>query len=255
MKTRLLVTFLLLLLVLFIGTEGQALTNGMKIIEAPNVDDYECDSTEWHFVITQADPARMPESIFVTWDCGGPIEVPLAGISGSTGHYYYYDNLTCRLVKVWAEIYIEFDGNFRVSHGPCLEEPTPTPTNTPTATNTPTPTDTPTATPTPTNSPTPTDTPTATPTATPTNTATATPTPTDGPSPTPTNTPTASNTPTPSKTPTLTPTPTSTRRVTPTPTPTDVPFVPEASTIGLMVPALAAGAAYIGLQLRSRRRK
>lgn len=207
--------FLLLFAILSLAVSHA--DDGTKTIYAPNLDDYECNAAEWHFVITQADPARMPGFITVTWDCGDPVEVPLDGISGSTGHYYHHGNLACSLVEVRAEIYVEWGGIFRVSHGPC-DAPTPTPT----------PTDTPT--PTPTNTPTPTETPIDTPTPTPTDAPTDTPTPTG----------------------TLTATSTPTRRI--TPTPTDVPFVPEASAISLMWPAVAGLATYVGWQIRRRLR-
>ena len=226
------------------------LVSGLMTIYAPNLGDYECDATEWHFVINQADPGQMPPYVTVTWDCDGPVQVPLSNISGHTGHYYHHGNLACSLVEVKAQIYQEFDGNFRVSHGPCSPTPTSTPTSTPTATASPTSTDAPTA--------------TASPTSTPTDSPTPTPTRTEGPTVTPAATNTPSNTATPAGTPTSTssvtdtPTPADTPTPTKTPTriplPTPEPFVPEASSLLLAASGLSGLATYIGWQIRRRRR-
>ncbi|MGC8839663.1 MAG: SpaA isopeptide-forming pilin-related protein, partial [Anaerolineae bacterium] len=136
------------------------------------VGSYSCDEDEWHFVINQiADPSLAPPSITVRWADGSVEVLPLKTVSGGVAHYYWYGHLDSLVVEAWTDIYVEWSGEFNLSHGPCgtptptaTSTPTKTPTPSPTPTNSPTPTPTDTATPTPTNTPTATRTPTATPT-------------------------------------------------------------------------------------------
>lgn len=207
--------------------EEGAHASATKVIAAKALDDHECVSGEWHFVINQiSDPTLAPASIEVTWANGSGQVVPLEKFTGQVAHYTTTAHQDSTVVSATTTIYAEWDGQFNLSHGPC-GEPTPTPTPTPTATPTPTPTPepTPSPTPTPTVTPTPTPEPTPSPTPTPTNTPTSTPTPTATPTmtPTPTITPTTTPTPMPTITPTTTPTPMPTVTVTPTPEPTETP--------------------------------
>jgi len=123
------------------------------------------DAQEWHFVITSiSDPSLAPATITVEWDGGAFSEVvpidtaghPPDGVTGGTAHYVTTSHLDSTVTAVTAVIYLDWSGNFNLSHAPCIEvTPTPTeeiPTSTPTeeiATETPTEvvTDTPTATP------------------------------------------------------------------------------------------------------------
>lgn len=190
-------------------------------ISAKALDDHECNSAEWHFVITQIDDeSNAPASIHVTWANGASADVALEKFTGGTAHYTTTLNLDSTVTSATANIYAGWSGQFNLSHGPC-EVPTPTPTDTPT--NTPTPTDTPTKTPTSTPTDTPTSTPTNTPTETPTNTPTNTPTSTPTKEVTVTVTETVTHTPT--NTATATDTPTNTPTDTPTGTPTETPEV------------------------------
>jgi len=196
-----------------------------QTIEAKALDDHDCDTSEWHFVINQiSDPSLAPAYITVVWDnqSGQPnvsVEnVPLWKVTGKTAHYITTILLGSTVVSASATIYDEWDGQFNLSHGPC-EESTPTPIPTPIPTLTPTPTPTPTLTPTP--IPTPTPMPTPTPTSTPTPTPEPTPSPTPSPTPELTPSPTPEPTVTPTPMPTITPGPT----VTPTPMPTVTPVV------------------------------
>jgi outer membrane biosynthesis protein TonB len=162
-----------------------------KTITAKALTDHECNSTEWHFVITQVEPeANAPASIEVEWANGNTETVPLDKFTGKTAHYRTTSNLNSTVVSATAVIYNGWSGQFNLSHGPC-GTPSPTPTKPPTQTPTPTPsptkseTETPTPTPTPTPSPTKSETHTPTPTPTPTvsateSTAAPTPTPTVG---------------------------------------------------------------------------
>jgi hypothetical protein len=212
---------------------------------------HDCDTTEWHFVITQVGgTAPAPSSIQVTWANGQTATVALQGVTGGTAHYRTTLNLSSTVTDATATIDSSWSGQFNLSHGPCgASQPTPTktptPTLTPTATNThvptatktPTPTKTPkpdddeTKTPTPTKTPKPDDDETKTPTPTktpkPDDDETKTPTPTKTPKPDDdeTKTPTPTKTPVPEDTKTPTPTPTATNTVRPVPSAT-APYVP-----------------------------
>ncbi len=167
---------------------------GMKTISAKALTDHECDSTEWHFVITQIESeASAPSSIHVVWANGVSADIPLDKFTGGTAHYATTVNLDSVVVEATAVIYEAWSGQFNLSHGQC-PEPTATPpveeTATPTVTNTPPVEET--ATPTVTNTP-PSETATPTVTNTPPS-ETATPTVTGTP-PVETATPTVTNTP------------------------------------------------------------
>ena len=140
------------------------------------------------------------------WLNGAVENVPLDKVTGVAAHYRTTSNLDSPVVRITAEIYAEWDGQFNLSHGPCFS---PTPTVTPTET------DIPTVTPT---------IPTVTPTETgvPTGTPTLGPTPTQDPTVTPTGTDIPPETPTPTETPPGTDVPPETE--TPDPTPVEPPL-------------------------------
>ena len=163
---------------------------GVKTITCKALTDHECDSTEWHFVITQVESeASAPSSIHVVWANGVSADIPLDKFTGGTAHYATTANLDSVVVEATAVIYEAWSGQFNLSHGQC-PEPTATPpveeTATPTVTNTP-PSET--ATPTVTNTP---------PSETATPTVTGTP-PVETATPTVTNTPPVEETATPTK--------------------------------------------------------
>ena len=201
-------------------------------VKKASLDDHKCDSSEWHFVINQIDSeGNAPDSIIVESEGGITEVVDRFDFRGGVAHYTTTSNLNQPVADAWTLIYDEWEGEFNLSHGPCLD-----PTNTPEPTGTPIPTDT----------PEPTETPgTGTPGATPN--PTETPIPTDTP-PEPTGTPIPSETPgegTPSATPapTDTPVPTDTPTIDPTNTPvppTDEPG-PQTNPPGGMGP-IAIGA-------------
>jgi hypothetical protein len=141
-------------------------------ITAKGLADHECNSDEWHFVITQVDSeAQAPDSIMVEWANGDTEVVPLDDFTGKTAQYRTTSNLDSTVVSATAQIYVGWSGQFNLSHGPC-GAPTPTPTKTETHTPTPTPSPTKTETHTPTPTPSPTKTETHKPTPTPTVSAT-----------------------------------------------------------------------------------
>ncbi|MDQ5825862.1 MAG: hypothetical protein M3441_16840, partial [Chloroflexota bacterium] len=115
---------------------------GTQGISAKAIDDHECNSDEWHFVITQVrNEGSAPGSIMVRWDNGESEEVGLWKFTGKTAHYLTTSNLDAKVTSADAEIYSSWSGQFNLSHGPCgsSDEPTETPegaTNTPEATNT-----------------------------------------------------------------------------------------------------------------------
>ena len=66
-----------LILILTGGNSGN-LAYAQNTISAKALTDHECDSTEWHFVITQIDTAaHAPANITVTWSNGDSEVVPL----------------------------------------------------------------------------------------------------------------------------------------------------------------------------------
>ena len=92
-----------------------------KQISAKALDDHECDDSEWHFVITQIDSeANAPDHILVYWvGVPDPLSVPISSFTGGTAHYATTMNLEKAVSEATAEIYISWDGQFNLSHGPC----------------------------------------------------------------------------------------------------------------------------------------
>ena len=91
-----------------------------KTIAAKALSDHECDSSEWHFVITQVDDeANAPASITVTWANGQSASVPLDKVTGGTAHYATTQHLDSTVTAATAVIYEDWDGQFNLSHGPC----------------------------------------------------------------------------------------------------------------------------------------
>jgi Sec-independent protein translocase protein TatA len=149
-------------------------------IFAKALDEHECDSSEWHFVINQVgSSADAPDAISVTWSNGDTQSVPLDKFTGKVAHYSTSANLDASVTEASASVDGDI-GQFNLSHGPCgavagetavpsaTAVDTATPTKTPVDTATPTPTATTTSTPTETATPVPTDTATTTPTSSPT---------------------------------------------------------------------------------------
>jgi hypothetical protein len=138
--------------------------------------DHECNTEEWHFVITQIDTeAHAPSSIVVTWTGGVTETVPLDNFTGGTAHYTTTLHLNLTVTGATATIYDGWSGTFNLSHGPC--GPPPTTTTTTSTTTTTAPTTTTTAPTTTTTAPTTTTTAPTTTTTAPTTTTTAAPRP------------------------------------------------------------------------------
>lgn len=89
-------------------------------ISAKALTDHECDSSEWHFVITQVDSeSDAPGSINVTWANGNSASVSLDKFTGGVAHYTTTANLDSTVVSATATIYSDWSGQFNLSHGPC----------------------------------------------------------------------------------------------------------------------------------------
>jgi hypothetical protein len=116
-----------------------------KQISAKALADHECNSTEWHFVITQVDTeAHAAASIHVTWANGSSENVALDKFTGGVAHYVTTANLDSTVVSATAQIYAGWSGQFNLSHGPCgtSSNSPPPPTKTTCPTKTPPPTNT-----------------------------------------------------------------------------------------------------------------
>jgi hypothetical protein len=148
-----------------------ALANQNITVNQSSLSSHACDSTEWHFIITQIDvEAHAPASIHVTWANGASANVSLSAFTGHTAHYTTTANLNSTVTNATASIYDSWDGTFVLSHGPCgVPTTTPTTTTTTPTTTTTTPTTT-------TTTPTTTTTTPTTTTTTPTTTTTESPT-------------------------------------------------------------------------------
>ena len=107
----------------FVSAPVQA-TSGTKTIEAKALTSHGCDSSEWHFVITQVESAASaPGSITVNWANGGSQAVPLDKVTGGTAHYATTSNLDSTVTSATTSIYQDWSGQFNLSHGPCGTPP------------------------------------------------------------------------------------------------------------------------------------
>ena len=118
----------LLTLILAVSASSGVGAQSTKEISAKALTDHGCDSTEWHFVITQIDsPELAPASIDVEWANGDSETVPLDNVTGGVAHYATSSNLDSTVVSATATIYDDWDGQFNLSHGPCETPPTEVP--------------------------------------------------------------------------------------------------------------------------------
>lgn len=117
---------LVLALVAFITGAGSVSANGTKTIHAKALDDHECNSAEWHFVITQIESeALAPASIHVVWANGNEQDVGRSAFTGKTAHYVTSANLDSTVTDAYTQIYEAWCGQFNLSHGPCPPPPPP----------------------------------------------------------------------------------------------------------------------------------
>jgi hypothetical protein len=119
-----------------VGSAGTAFATGSSTtsigVNQGSLSDHECNSSEWHFVITQiASDEQAPASISVTFDNGKTISVSLDKVTGGTAHYATTQYLDSKVVSATADIYEGWSGKFNLSHGPCGSTSPPTPTEIP----------------------------------------------------------------------------------------------------------------------------
>ncbi len=178
----------LIALMVTVSVPMVASVSAASSISAKALTSHSCDSSEWHFVITQIDSqSNAPAQIQVSWANGGSQSVGIDKYTGKTAHYTTTAHLTSTVTSATTSIYNGWGGEFNLSHGPCGTVASPNPTATATVAPTATPTVAPTATPVVTVAPTATPVVTATPV--PTVVPTATPVVTVAPTSVPTVTP------------------------------------------------------------------
>lgn len=117
---RKLITKSILLCVLFlVFITGVAYACPIKTIYAKALDDYDCSTEEWHFVITGVKHIIPPEFVTVVWDNEETESVLLDKVTGNIAHYRTAINSNVGLKEVSAEIAVDWNGQFNVSHGFC----------------------------------------------------------------------------------------------------------------------------------------
>jgi hypothetical protein len=115
------------------GSNGGTIAHAQETtITAKALTDHECNSTEWHFVITGVTAANAPQSIEVTWANDDTETVPLLRVTGGVAHYVTTSNLDSTVVSATAVIFAGWSGQFNLSHGPCGPTTPPTTTAPPT---------------------------------------------------------------------------------------------------------------------------
>lgn len=117
---------MLALVVGFFGVSIALATEGNEI-EAKALIEYECNDTEWHFLITGiTDGIAAPDLIHVVWDNENEEDVSLDEVTGEVAHYKTTNNLDSTVVSATAFIEGDWNGEFNLSHGPCeSSEPEP----------------------------------------------------------------------------------------------------------------------------------
>lgn len=115
-------------LALFVLSASPVFAGDSAEISAKALDDHTCNSSEWHFVITQVDSeSNAPASIDVTFSGGDTVSVPLDDkFTGGTAHYTEVSHLNETVVSATTSIYSGWSGQFNLSHGPCGDTPPPT---------------------------------------------------------------------------------------------------------------------------------
>src|SRR6185503_10973523 len=106
------------------GTSGTTSTStttggGKVVINAKALTDHECNSSEWHFVITGVSGGNAPASITVAWSNGATASVALDRVTGNVAHYTTTLNLGSTVTGASAMIASSWSGQFNLSHGPC----------------------------------------------------------------------------------------------------------------------------------------
>lgn len=93
---------------------------GTRTISAKALNGYDCNDSEWHFVITRvASEELAPATIKVIWANGNTETVSLDRVSGRVAHYVTTSSLDSTVSSATAFIYTDWAGQFNLSHGPC----------------------------------------------------------------------------------------------------------------------------------------
>ncbi len=94
--------------------------DGLVTIYAGAMESYDCNNEERHFVITDiSEELLAPLSIILDLKDGTQEVVLLTSFTGKVAHYTTFKNLDIGVQSASAEIYEEWEGQFRYSHGPC----------------------------------------------------------------------------------------------------------------------------------------
>src|SRR5437879_827439 len=118
MKLRSLLTMFILAMILALPV-ATALAAGAVdetvVIYAKALTSHECNSSEWHFVITDVDSeAQAPASILVYWANGASETVALSKYVGKVAHYTTYSNLNSTVTNAATTIYSSWGGQFNL---------------------------------------------------------------------------------------------------------------------------------------------
>ena len=93
---------------------------GTVHVKTSSLTDHDCDSSEWHFVITQIDDeVNAPASITVKFSGGATVVVGLEKFTGGVAHYTTTQHLGETVIDATAILYAGWSGEFNLSHGPC----------------------------------------------------------------------------------------------------------------------------------------
>lgn len=119
--TRIAVAPALAGLLFFGATTAPAAHATGNTIEAKSLSGYDCNNSEWHFVINGlGDTSKAPASIKVTFTNNTSVDVALEKVTGKTAHYTLKSNLDLKVKAATAVIATDYN-NFNLSHGPCSE--------------------------------------------------------------------------------------------------------------------------------------
>lgn len=104
-----------------VGNIGDGVTGGT---EHDFCSDTPGEEDEWHFIITSISEANAPAFITAVFQTAGEVVIPLEGVTGGAAHYrleaqYLTDTLlsVCGMLPAG----IVWDGNFNLSHAPCID--------------------------------------------------------------------------------------------------------------------------------------
>lgn len=93
--------------------EGQAMFEG-------DVVDYDCNETEWKFHANKVGRGSAPETIYVEWTDGSAEYLSLSkASSGTVAMYVTSSHLEYTVARAVILLASDYDGDFKIAHGPC----------------------------------------------------------------------------------------------------------------------------------------